>query len=105
MNGSTTLRVRFTAADEGAGGSLVEGAIDNFRISSVQCNPGCADIDYNNNGVFPEDQDVIDFFTVLAGGTCVTANCDPIDFNRNGVFPEDQDVVAFFNVLAGGNCQ
>ncbi len=105
MNGSTTLRVRFTAADEGVGGSLVEGAIDNFRISSVQCNPGCADIDYNNNGVFPEDQDVIDFFTVLAGGTCVTANCDPIDFNRNGVFPEDQDVVAFFNVLAGGNCQ
>jgi hypothetical protein len=31
---------------------------------------GCDDIDFNNNGVFPEDQDVIDFFTVLAGGDC-----------------------------------
>ncbi|MFN5944208.1 MAG: hypothetical protein ACK5ZG_07120 [Phycisphaerae bacterium] len=30
----------------------------------------CNDIDFNNNGVFPEDQDVIDFFNVLAGGTC-----------------------------------
>jgi hypothetical protein len=30
----------------------------------------CDDIDFNNNSVFPEDQDVIDFFTVLAGGTC-----------------------------------
>ncbi|HLP84968.1 MAG TPA: hypothetical protein VK157_11520 [Phycisphaerales bacterium] len=105
MNGSNTIRVRFTAADEGVGGSLVEAAIDNFRISSVQCNPGCADIDYNNNGVFPEDQDVIDFFAVLAGGTCSTGNCDPIDFNRNEVFPEDSDVISFFGVLAGGSCQ
>jgi hypothetical protein len=33
--------------------------------------PGtCSDIDFNNNGVFPEDQDVIDFFNVLAGATC-----------------------------------
>ncbi len=31
---------------------------------------GCDDIDFNNNGVFPEEQDVIDFFTVLAGGNC-----------------------------------
>jgi hypothetical protein len=30
----------------------------------------CSDIDFNNNSVFPEDQDVIDFFNVLAGGTC-----------------------------------
>jgi hypothetical protein len=31
---------------------------------------GCDDIDFNNNTVFPEDQDVIDFFNVLAGGAC-----------------------------------
>ncbi len=30
----------------------------------------CDDIDFNNNGVFPEDQDVIDFFNVLSGGGC-----------------------------------
>ncbi len=105
MSGSSIIRVRFTAADEGGGGSLVEAAVDNFRISSVQCDAGCADIDYNNNGVFPEDQDVVDFFTTLSGGSCSTGNCDPIDFNRNEVFPEDQDVIAFFNVLSGGNCE
>ncbi|MFN5943723.1 MAG: hypothetical protein ACK5ZG_02325 [Phycisphaerae bacterium] len=62
----------------------------------------CDTIDFNRNGVFPEDQDVIDFFDVLAGGTCPF--CADIDFNNNGVFPEDQDVVDFFNVLAGGEC-
>ena len=69
---------------------------------------GCDDIDFNNNGVFPEDQDVIDFFNVLAGGSPATCDpvegCNDIDFNNNQVFPEDQDVVDFFNVLAGGNC-
>ncbi|GDX98961.1 hypothetical protein LBMAG48_13650 [Phycisphaerae bacterium] len=64
-------------------------------------NCGC-DIDFNNNAVFPEDQDVVDFFDVLAGSACVA--CDSIDFNRNGVFPEDQDVIDFFDVLAGGTC-
>ncbi|HLP84988.1 MAG TPA: beta-propeller fold lactonase family protein [Phycisphaerales bacterium] len=63
---------------------------------------GCDDIDFNNNDVFPEDQDVIDFFNVLAGGDCPT--CNDIDFNNNTVFPEDQDVIDFFTVLAGGTC-
>ena len=63
---------------------------------------GCDDIDFNNNQVFPEDQDVIDFFRVLAGDDCPT--CNDIDFNNNQVFPEDQDVIDFFNVLAGGTC-
>ena len=30
----------------------------------------CDCIDFNNNGVFPEDQDLIDFFETLAGGAC-----------------------------------
>jgi hypothetical protein len=30
----------------------------------------CNDIDFNNNGVYPEDGDVMDFFHVLAGGAC-----------------------------------
>jgi hypothetical protein len=70
--------------------------------------PVCDDIDFNNNGVFPEDQDVVDFFDVLAGGSPSTCDpvegCNDIDFNNNDVFPEDQDVVDFFNVLAGGDC-
>ena len=63
---------------------------------------GCDDIDFNNNEVFPEDQDVIDFFNVLSGADCPA--CNDIDFNNNGVFPEDQDVIDFFNVLSGGQC-
>jgi hypothetical protein len=67
--------------------------------------PTCDDIDFNNNNVFPEDQDVIDFFNVLAGGACSRDPfCADIDFNNNGVFPEDQDVMAFFSRLAGGPC-
>jgi hypothetical protein len=63
---------------------------------------GCDSIDFNNDGVFPDDQDVVDFFAVLAGGACTA--CNDIDFNNDGVFPDDQDVVDFFNVLAGGDC-
>jgi hypothetical protein len=62
----------------------------------------CDDIDFNNNEVFPEDQDIVDYLDVLAGGSCPA--CNDIDFNNNGVFPEDQDVIDFFNVLAGGTC-
>ena len=73
-----------------------------FRV--VAAAPACDSIDFNGNGVFPEDQDAVDYFTVLAGGACDTGTCNDIDFNNNGVFPEDQDVFDFFNVLAGGNC-
>ena len=73
-----------------------------FTVCDASCVPACDSIDFNNNGVFPEDQDVIDFFNVLAGVECST--CNDIDFNNNGVFPEDQDVIDFFNVLAGGTC-
>jgi hypothetical protein len=63
----------------------------------------CDSIDFNGNGVFPENQDVIDFFSTLAGACPLNQGCD-IDFNNNGVFPEDQDVIDFFQVLAGGSC-
>jgi hypothetical protein len=80
------------------------GLIEVLTIAPAACDT----IDFNNNGVFPEDQDVVDFFDTLAGGnpaTCDAAlGCQDIDFNNNGVFPEDQDVVDFFNVLAGGAC-
>ena len=81
-------------------GSFAESG--NYVATLTLGTPPCDDIDFNNNGVFPEDQDVVDFFDVLAGGACPA--CNDIDFNNNGVFPEDQDVIDFFNVLAGGNC-
>jgi hypothetical protein len=66
--------------------------------------PACSDVDFNNNGIFPEDQDIIDFFDVLAGAPCPTGDCDSVDFNGNDIFPEDQDIIDFLNVLAGGAC-
>ena len=100
---SANVRFRVKVADAGVA-SIVEALIDDVTISEPTCLgvPACDDIDFNNNGVFPEDQDVVDFFGVLAGATC--AACNDVDFNNNGVFPEDQDVVDFFNVLAGGQC-
>jgi hypothetical protein len=71
-------------------------------LPTIEIGAPCDDIDFNNNTVFPEDADVIDFFRVLAGETCEA--CNSIDFNANGVFPEDQDVIDFFTVLAGGEC-
>lgn len=73
-------------------------------ILDFTCSTRCDGIDFNRNFVFPEDQDVIDFFSVLAGAACpYLGECD-IDFNNNSVFPEDQDVIDFFTVLAGGLC-
>ncbi|HLP84374.1 MAG TPA: hypothetical protein VK157_08490 [Phycisphaerales bacterium] len=62
----------------------------------------CDSIDFNNNGVFPEDQDVIDFLRVLAGDPCET--CNDLDFNNDTVFVSDDDVMAFFTTLSGAPC-
>ena len=91
------------SGDVVAGGNFATagGTVAPF-LARWTCVTTCDDIDFNNNGNFPEEQDRIDFLNVLAGGDC--AACNDIDFNNNGVFPEDQDVVDFFNVLAGGTC-
>lgn len=62
----------------------------------------CADLDFNNDGVYPSDQDTTDFANVLAGADCPT--CDSIDFNGDGVFPDDRDYTDWLAVLAGGPC-
>jgi hypothetical protein len=66
--------------------------------------PTCDSIDFNADSLFPDDQDLIDFLSVLAGGPCSTNNCNDIDFNNDGLFPDDNDLIAFLRVLAGGNC-
>lgn len=64
----------------------------------------CSTIDFNNDGLFPDDSDLVEFLTVLAGGNCSTGNCNSIDFNNDGLFPDDGDLLAFLTVLAGGSC-
>ncbi len=64
--------------------------------------PPCNDLDFNNDGLFPDDSDLLAFLAVLAGEACST--CDPLDFNNDGLFPDDSDLLAFLRVLAGSPC-
>jgi hypothetical protein len=114
ITGSLTLRSEITASN------LFTFSITNVTLSpsflvgaleftsgtvTVRRNPiTCGDIDFDNNGLFPDDSDLVAFLNVLAGGPCPEATCDSIDFNRDELFPDDQDLVAFLRVLAGGDC-
>jgi hypothetical protein len=67
--------------------------------------PLCDPIDFNADTLFPSDQDLLDFLSVLAGGPCSPDNtCNDIDFNNDGLFPDDNDLITFLRVLAGGDC-
>jgi hypothetical protein len=108
-NGWSTLRLPafFDALRTVVGYGYVNGQTSELASASVfvmRAPLGCNSIDFNGDGVFPDALDLIDFLTVLAGGTCSTGSCDSIDFNNDGVFPSDGDVEAFFRVLAGGSC-
>jgi hypothetical protein len=69
---------------------------------------GCDSIDFNGDGLFPADEDLVDFLAVLAGGTCTGPNaeqlCGDLDFNNDCLYPSDEDLVSFLSVLAGGSC-
>jgi V8-like Glu-specific endopeptidase len=60
----------------------------------------CPDLDFNNDGLFPDDTDLLALLAVLGGGEC--GACDNIDINRDGLFPDDADLLAFLGALAGG---
>jgi hypothetical protein len=69
----------------------------------------CDTIDFNRDGLFPDDNDIVDFLSVLAGGPCSNdppagTGCGDIDFNNDGLFPSDDDLVGLLRVLAGGEC-
>jgi hypothetical protein len=85
-------------------------AIHQFIASRVDITV-CADIDcdtidFNNDGLFPADEDLIAFLAALAGAPCPPElGCGDIDFDGNCLYPDDGDLVAFLIVLAGGECQ
>lgn len=66
--------------------------------------PRCGDIDFNNDGLFPDTTDIFDFLAVLSGAPCPTASCDTVDFNLDGVFPDTADIFLFLFVMSGGVC-
>jgi glycosidase len=86
--------------------AVEESGKTNWQTIEVIVGSACNDIDFNNDGLFPDDADLVDFLSVLAGGPCSTGtSCDNIDFNGDGLFPDDADLIAFLRVLAGGNCE
>ncbi len=88
------------------GPSTPEDVATGFRFASPALPPPCDGIDFNADGLFPDDTDLLDFLSVLAGGSCSPGNvCNDIDFNNDGLFPDDEDLIAFLRVLAGGNCR
>jgi trimeric autotransporter adhesin len=97
----------YAGSDVIAGGlfSIMDGQASGY-VARLACPGGtCDSIDFNADTLFPTDEDLIDFLSVLAGGPCSPGNtCNDIDFNNDGLFPSDDDLVAFLRVLAGGNC-
>jgi hypothetical protein len=91
-----TVRVGSTSAAQSGTATL--------RLTCLPAGPVCNDLDFNNDGLFPDDADLVEFLTVLSGGACSTGDCDSIDFNNDGLFPDDNDLVTFLRVLAGGEC-
>jgi endonuclease/exonuclease/phosphatase family metal-dependent hydrolase len=79
------------------------GAIDtDTLLVTINPWPGCNDIDFNNDTIFPDTQDVVDFIDAFAGSPCPA--CDPLDFNNDGVFPDNADITTFLGVFAGSSC-
>jgi len=66
--------------------------------------PACDSIDFNGDGLFPDNQDLQDFLDVFGGGACSTGTCGDLDFNNDGLFPDNLDLEAFFSVFGGGPC-
>jgi hypothetical protein len=66
--------------------------------------PGCDSLDFNNDGLYPDNFDLVDFLAVFGGGECPTGVCNDIDFNNDGLYPDNTDIVSLFSVFGGGGC-
>lgn len=71
----------------------------------------CGDIDYNNDGLFPDTLDLAAFLSDFSGGPCLYDSlpddwqgCDSIDFNHDGLYPDALDIESYISVYSGGPC-
>jgi hypothetical protein len=89
--------IAFTATFAGGGGQAV------FRTGPTS--PVCDSLDFNNDGLYPDTLDLVDFVTVFGGGECSNEpHCTDIDFNNDGLYPDNEDILSFFRVFGGGGC-
>mgnify|MGYP000897801268 CR=1 FL=1 len=70
----------------------------------------CDSVDFNNDTLFPDTQDITDFISVFGGGVCAgqepgdqPCNTD-IDFNNDSLFPDVADIDSLLSVFSGGTC-
>lgn len=69
----------------------------------VPSTPSC-DIDFNNDTLTPDTQDIDAFLAVFGGADCPTASCDTIDFNRDAIYPDTDDISDFLAMFGGAPC-
>ncbi|MEE8141878.1 MAG: hypothetical protein V3T77_02140, partial [Planctomycetota bacterium] len=95
--------VRFIAADNG-GGSLVEAAVDDFKITSLDCDAGAvfARGDSNIDGTI-NISDAIFTLGGLFGGGSVLLECeDAADANDDGLLNIADPITLLESIFAGG---
>jgi len=64
----------------------------------------CDGLDFNNDGLYPDNADLADFLAVFGGGACSTGTCQDIDFNNDGLYPDNEDLLGYLRVFGGGVC-
>jgi len=91
-------------------GALGQSDADTNGVPDACESLACDSIDFNNDGLFPDNQDLQDFLSVFGGGVCggqtptdPPCNTD-IDFNNDGLFPDNEDIISLFRVFGGGAC-
>lgn len=76
-------------------------------VVSVSFEGQCGSIDYDGDGLFPEDGDFVCYMAILAGGLCREpgpCGVRPQDFDNDSAFPEDEDLILLLQVMAGQPC-
>lgn len=96
---TSQMKFRFIAEDAGTG-SVVEAALDEFRIYQLACTPPCI-TDYNQDGA-ADLSDVIDLANDIASGT-ESFPPNTSDFNGDGS-SDTGDVIDLVNAIASGGC-
>ncbi|MFZ2874238.1 MAG: M36 family metallopeptidase [Phycisphaerales bacterium] len=95
--GLPKVRIRFT---DPPADSLVEGGVDDVRVSMIHFCRDCCDGDMNRDDNV--DQDDVAYLVGVVGGGENPTGTDP-DFNHDGNVDQD-DVAALINYVAGAGC-